>query len=143
MQKVIATCSVSQRDAIIRLVQGHVRVIALNPHGTRALQRLIEHSSACRELPLLISELKRVALDLIQDVNGNHVIQKCLIRFNEASRQFIFDAMVQHCTVIATHRYGCCVMQRCFDHGTEGQRWLLVQEITRHGLDLVHDAFGI
>ena len=33
-------------------------------------------------------------------------------------------------------------MQRCFDHGTEGQRWQLVQVITRHALDLVHDAFG-
>lgn len=33
----------------------------------------------------------------------------------------LYDAVAEHCVQVATHRHGCCVMQRCIDHGTQAQ----------------------
>jgi hypothetical protein len=34
---------------------------------------------------------------LIEDLNGNHVIQKCLRKFEPKDNQFIYDAVAKHC----------------------------------------------
>lgn len=77
--------------------------IALNQHGTRALQKMIEFISTreqvCRiaptwESPLIRSQIQTIihalqdrVVELIQDLNGNHVIQKCLNRLSPDDAQ--------------------------------------------------------
>lgn len=43
---------------------------------------------------------------------------------------------------VATHRHGCCVIQRCIDHASEDQRAYLTDEIARNAFSLVTDPFG-
>ena len=43
---------------------------------------------------------------------------------------------------MATHRHGCCVLQRCIDHASESQKTQLISEITYNALALVQDPFG-
>lgn len=43
---------------------------------------------------------------------------------------------------MATHRHGCCVLQRCVDFADEGQRARLVLEIAANTLSLAQDPFG-
>jgi len=64
-------------------------------------------------------------VDLIEDLNGNHVIQKCLNRLTQEENQFIYDAAMQECVEISTHKHGCCVLQRCFDAASESQKLTL------------------
>jgi len=47
-----------------------------------------------------------------------------------------------NCVQVATHRHGCCVLQRCIDHGSEKQKVQLIQEITKNALTLVQDPYG-
>jgi len=56
--------------------------------------------------------------------------------------QFIYNAVAQNCVEVATHRHGCCVLQRCIDHASDSQRVQLVQEITYNALTLVQDPYG-
>lgn len=70
------------------------------------------------------------------------MIQKCLNRLVPEDNQFIYNAVAAHCVEVATHRHGCCVLQRCIDHAADSQRVQLVTEITYHGLTLVQDPFG-
>jgi hypothetical protein len=111
--------------------------------------------------------LQASVVPLIKDLNGNHVIQKCLNRLVPEDNQvrlthsrlyagtspadhdvapsllqFIYNAVAAHCVEVATHRHGCCVLQRCIDHAADSQRVQLVTEITYHGLTLVQDPFG-
>lgn len=79
---------------------------------------------------------------MIQDLNGNHVIQKCLNRLSSKDAQFIFDAVAANCVTVGTHRHGCCVIQRCVDHASGVQKAQLVQAITNCSMDLVQDPFG-
>jgi Pumilio-family RNA binding repeat len=56
--------------------------------------------------------------------------------------QFIYNAVAANCVEVATHRHGCCVLQRCVDHASENQRIQLVNEITYNALTLVQDPYG-
>ena len=79
---------------------------------------------------------------MIQDLNGNHVIQKCLNRLSSEDAQFIFDAVGVNCVPVGTHRHGCCVLQRCIDHASGLQRAKLIAQITENAYSLVQDPFG-
>lgn len=56
--------------------------------------------------------------------------------------QFIYNAVAANCVEVATHRHGCCVLQRCIDHASDHQRVQLVNEITYNALTLVQDPYG-
>lgn len=81
-------------------------------------------------------------VQLIQDLNGNHVIQKCLNRLNSEDARFIFESVGAHCVAVGTHRHGCCVLQRCIDHASGNQRIHLIAQITASAYHLLQDAFG-
>ena len=61
--------------------------IALNSHGTRALQKMIEFVSTSEQIQTVINALNGKVVELIQDLNGNHVIQKCLNRLSPNDAQ--------------------------------------------------------
>lgn len=44
-----------------------------------------------------------------------------LQRLGPEDSQFIYDAAAGNCLDIATHRHGCCVLQRCIDYATNPQ----------------------
>jgi len=56
--------------------------------------------------------------------------------------QFIFEAAAKYCADIATHRNGCCVMQRCVAYSAGEYQTHLAHEICANGLLLAQDAFG-
>ena len=56
--------------------------------------------------------------------------------------QFIFEAVTSHCVEIATHRHGCCVLQRCIDFSTGVPQRRLIAEIAANALLLSQDPFG-
>jgi len=86
--------------------------------------------------------LKANVVRLVKDLNGNHVIQKCLTCLAPADNNFIYEAIRGDCVEVATHRHGCCVLQRCIDSATHSQKAMVIDEISRNSLALVQDAFG-
>ena len=141
-QRLLEYATDEQRDALIESISGELVSISLNMHGTRAVQKMIDYLSTRRQVQSLILALNLNVVTLIKDLNGNHVIQKCLNALPPEDNQFIYNAVATHCIEVATHRHGCCVLQRCIDHASESQRIQLVTEITYNSLTLVQDAFG-
>ena len=152
VQKLIECCSDEQRSGVLRAVSvvkddnpdglPELVTIALNTHGTRAVQKLIEMLNSPEEISLATNALRPGVVTLIKDLNGNHVIQRCLQRLSSEDNHFIYDAAKVHCVEIATHRHGCCVLQRCIDHAVDEQRRPLVHEIASQALVLSQDPFG-
>jgi hypothetical protein len=116
--------------------KGQIIEVALNTHGTRAVQKLIETLTSREQKSLVISALGPGVVSLIKDLNGNHVVQRCLQRLGADDSHFIYEAAGKHCIEIATHRHGCCVLQRCIDYASSQQRAELVGEIAKHALQL-------
>lgn len=103
---------------------------------------MIEFISTNEQTQTVIFALKDHVVELVQDLNGNHVIQKCLNRLKPEESQFIYDAVGVNCVAVGTHRHGCCVLQRCIDHASGEQRARLIAQITSNAFDLVQDPFG-
>jgi hypothetical protein len=141
-QKLLEFCNDDERTRLIENASKDMSRIALDQHGTRALQKMIEHVSTPQQVHLITEALRNRVVELIQDLNGNHVIQKCLNKLAAADAQFIFDAVGQRCVEVGTHRHGCCVLQRCIDHADGNQKVWLIGRITENARRLVQDPFG-
>lgn len=85
------------------------------------------------------------------------MIQRCLNRLAaDDNNQFIYNAVTSgnNCVQVATHRHGCCVLQRCIDNASEKQKVFslkvlfthfqvqLITEIIKNALTLVQDPYG-
>jgi len=141
-QKLIEHCDEQQQLLIVQKVSPKLVEISKNMHGTRAVQKMIECLCTPSQVQLVVNALKSSVVSLIQDLNGNHVIQRCLNRLSYRDKQFIYDAVANNAIEVATHRHGCCVMQRCIDSANEPQKLQLVRQISRNALTLVKDQFG-
>lgn len=141
-QKLLESTNDEQRTALIRNAMPAMTRIALNQHGTRALQKMIEYISTPEQTALIIEALRNDVVVLIQDLNGNHVIQKCLNHLSSQDAIFIFEAVGANCITVGTHRHGCCVLQRCIDHADGLQKGRMVDYIIGNAYSLVQDPFG-
>ncbi|KZT22110.1 ARM repeat-containing protein [Neolentinus lepideus HHB14362 ss-1] len=149
-QKLLEYSTDEQRNVICESVAQDLVNISLNMHGTRAVQKMIDFLSTRRQtdhryyaqIHSIIVALSLHVVVLIKDLNGNHVIQKCLNKLAPEDNQFIYNAVAANCVEVATHRHGCCVLQRCIDHASDHQRIQLVNEITYNALTLVQDPYG-
>ena len=92
--------------------------------------------SVCGQVSLVTDALEEGVVSLIRDLNGNHVIQRCLQRLGPEESQFVYDAAAANTMDIATHRHGCCVLQRCIDFATPAQKRRVVDKISEHALPL-------
>lgn len=144
VQKLLEVCNEVHRMEILEAVTKNDDLvnISLNMHGTRAVQKLIETLQTTEQISMAIKSLKQGVVTLMKDLNGNHVVQRCLQHLNHEDSQFIFDAAASHCVEIASHRHGCCVLQRCVDFASGMQRQYLVAEIAANALVLSQDPFG-
>jgi hypothetical protein len=141
-QKLLEYCNDEERTVLIQNAAQDMVRIALNQHGTRALQKMIEYVNTEGQVAIIIDALRNRVVELIQDLNGNHVIQKCLNKLSAVEAQFIFDAVGSACVDVGTHRHGCCVLQRCIDHASGDQKIWLIGRITDNAYTLVRDPFG-
>lgn len=141
-QKLFEHCNDAQRLALVERCAPAFPRVSTNMHGTRAVQRMVECLSTPRQVEAVCKALAPAAVALMKDINGNHVIQRCLHRMDPAHNQFVYDAVASNCFELATHRHGCCVMQRCMDYASPAQRNQLAQQINANALPLVQNAFG-
>ncbi|KAK7363148.1 hypothetical protein VNO77_05279 [Canavalia gladiata] len=145
MQKLLDVCNEEQRMQILLIITeepGQLVRISLNTHGTRVVQKLIETLRTRQQISLVVSALEPGFLALIKDLNGNHVVQRCLLCLSNEDNQFIFGAAAKYCVDIATHQHGCCVLQRCIGHASGQHRERLIAEISANALLLAQDQYG-
>ncbi|KAK8971442.1 hypothetical protein KSP40_PGU009352 [Platanthera guangdongensis] len=91
MQKLLDVCSLQQRMAIVLLVtENPLELIRIsqNTHGTRAVQKLIEKIKTRQEILLVTAALGSGVLRLIKDINGNHVVQMCLLSLEPEDNRY-------------------------------------------------------
>jgi len=141
-QKILEKVDEVQRTSILELVRDQLVDAALNLHGTRSVQRMVELCKSPEQLDMVTRSLSRDVVRLCVDANGNHVIQRALQHLGDHEKDFIFNAVSEACVDVSTHRHGCCVMQRCLDAATMEQRKVLVNEIGKNCLQLMQDPYG-
>mmetsp|Transcript_6657 Transcript_6657/g.3757 ORF Transcript_6657/g.3757 Transcript_6657/m.3757 type:complete len:83 (-) Transcript_6657:515-763(-) len=73
------TCESQQMSFIIETLVPHIVQACFNPHGTRVIQKLVELLVVPMHKVKIINALKNHVTILAADLNGNHVLQRCLI----------------------------------------------------------------
>ena len=137
IQKLMEESEESVIESIINLIKPQIAKIALDSHGTRAIQKLIEIViNFPKHIPTIIQSLKGKEIILIKDMNGNHVIQRCLNSLGYPHNDFIYDIVCKNVYELSTHRHGC------IDAATSAQRDNLVDKIIECAVELIQDAFG-
>jgi hypothetical protein len=76
-QELLEFCNDEERTSLIKSASRDLVRIALNQQGTRALQKIIHFITIPSLAQTIIDVLRFRVVELIQDLNGNHVIQKC------------------------------------------------------------------
>jgi len=93
-----ANISVCTLFVLVRGCNGADDLLVLICFRTRAVQKLIETVTTREQIVLITSALQPAFMELVNDPNGNHVIQKCLTNFgadeNKVTQQFLFCKLV-------------------------------------------------
>ena len=95
--------------------RGQVLALTLNSLGCRVIQKIIDVADLEDALNLVHPELTSRVLECAIDVNGNHVIQKCIDKLPSEECRFIVDAIINDPMALgklSAHCYGCRVVQR-------------------------------
>ncbi|KAJ6475628.1 armadillo-type protein [Mycena sanguinolenta] len=140
LQKKLEEGSAEHKDMISRETFSHFADLMTDPFGNYFGNYLCTETLGAdarynAQIHLIIVALSLHVVVLIKDLNGNHVIKKCLNKLAPEDNQacasvFIYNAVAAHCIEVATHRHRCCVLQRCIDHASDHQRIRLVNEIS-------------
>lgn len=144
VQRLVDYCSEADLDLMLETLHNNLFLVSINQHGTRALQKLIDHMSNGHQLALLMKGLKPYIIELIKDLNGNHVIQKILNKYPPDNCQFIYSSIIEDILVVATHKHGCCVLQKCLNHVNPAQLSAFSEKILQYNVFvvLINDQFG-
>ncbi|CUM65016.1 uncharacterized protein PRCAT00002635001 [Priceomyces carsonii] len=144
IQKLISYCDEANLNLMLKILQYNLFQISINQHGTRALQKLIDSLNNNLQLELLTKGLQPYIIELIKDLNGNHVIQKILNKYLPEDCQFIYDSIINDLLTVATHKHGCCVLQKCLNHVTPNQLLSFSNKILSFEVfvKLINDQFG-
>lgn len=142
IQKLMISATPSQLSLIIIEITPNIGKIATNLHGTRALQKLIGCLSTPNHHDLIAIAISPEVVSLVHDLNGNHVIQKLISHFFGDDLEFLVDLIIVHLIQIASHKHGCCVLQKLLNKCSPYQIQKISNEILRNSVHLMKDQFG-
>ncbi|KAG8880271.1 hypothetical protein FRB98_005227 [Tulasnella sp. 332] len=166
-QKLLEFSTDEQRSSICQSVAQDLVQISLNMHGTRAVQKMIDFLSTSRQtdqrydaqIHAIILALSMHVVTLIKDLNGNHVVQKCLNKLAAEDNQVVqyildlndnrfSDGVIRqffgNVCALSVQKFSSNVIEKCIRVAEQGTRKLLVDEfLNRSRLEkLLRDSYG-
>jgi len=140
IQRLFDILSTKHRKILLEVMRGHIPSLALQTYGCRVIQKALEIADE-EDRDMVSHELDGHVARCVQDQNGNHVIQKC-IECMPHKVDFIARAFLGKIQEIATHAYGCRVLQRLLEHCHHFEKEPILEEILTIVDTLVVDQYG-
>jgi len=111
-------------------------------HGSRFIQQKLETASSDEKEVIFNEIVPHNALQLIQDVFGNYVIQKLFEYGTQVQKISLASTMETHVLQLSLQMYGCRVVQKAVEYILPDQQAIFVRELDVHVLKCVKDANG-
>ncbi|KAJ6630821.1 armadillo-type protein [Mycena sp. CBHHK59/15] len=141
IQKLFEHGTQAQKTVLANTMEGHVVYLSSNLYGCRVVQKAIESILPDQQVAF-VRELEPHILKCVKDSNGNHVIQKVIERVSPERLGFV-STFIGHVFELASHPFGCRVLQRCLQHLPDVQtRPLLDELLHNYTTNLMQDQFG-
>ena len=141
IQKLCKTLDEKQIKKILEIIAPTILDIGSNSHGTRVIQQIINYLSTKELLDYFLEIIKPYIISLLKELNGTHIIQKLLTEHPD-SGDIINKIIVENSSSLATHRHGCCVLQKFLDGPYKKLRNDLIKSLINNCLVLITDQFG-
>ncbi|KAI9065180.1 ARM repeat-containing protein [Trametes sanguinea] len=126
----------------LRDIFGYIVEFSGDQHGSRFIQQKLETASS-EEMEIIFDEIvPQYALQLMQDVFGNYVVQKLFEYGTAAQKSRLVATMEGQILGLSLQMYGCRVVQKAIEHVLPEQQALFVQELSPSVLRCVKDANG-
>lgn len=123
-------------------VEGQVQVLAFHPDGCRELQFALQVSGDQRR-EQLAAELRSHVAEAVRSPHANYVVQKCIQTLRPEAFQFMIDELMSDSILsVAHHKFGCRVLQRIMENGTDAQVRKLGEVLLEHIDELARHPFG-
>lgn len=116
--------------------------LAVNPFGTRIIQKYIETAKLEVEIAMIGTSIEANILKLFLDQNGYHVVLKALFKFEQKSSHFIVQYLKQNMLQIAVSKQGCCAIQKIIEEPDIPFKSQLISKIVKLSSKLVNDSQG-
>ncbi|KAF7294896.1 PUM-HD domain-containing protein [Mycena indigotica] len=141
IQKLLEHGTQAHKDALVGAMEGHIIYLSSNVYGCRVVQKAFECVTPEQQAKF-VQELEPHILRCVKDSNGNHVIQKVIERVSPDRLGFI-STFIGHAHELASHPFGCRVLQQCLRHLPEPYTRPLLDELLKsHTANLMQDQFG-
>jgi len=116
IQKIFEFGNEQQKTALYHEMQGKIFELCQNAYGCRVVQKALESDSTIQDE--ILKEISNHVLELVEDPNGNHVIQKCFEDIPIRKLQFIVDEVSKQVENLAFNAFGCRVIQKILQNST-------------------------
>jgi hypothetical protein len=143
IQKILENISDEKKKEIILMIEPEFLDLGCSPHGTRVIQKIIEVIIHSKDLvTFFIQVFEKFSINLMKDINGNHIIIKFVFTLVSPLNDFIYRQLVENIVEICTHKHGCCVLQKCIEGANDKQRKMLIDSIIKNTKIFILDQYG-
>ena len=141
IQKLFYYLSPDQIQKILEILTPTILDIGSNSHGTRVIQNIINFLSTKELVNSFLNSIKPYVIPLLKELNGTHIINKFTNEHPECSDE-INKIIVDNCSLLATHRHGCCILQKMLEGSNKKLKNSLINNLIENCFVLIIDQFG-
>ena len=141
IQKLFYYLSPEKIKKIMEIISPTILDIGSNSHGTRVIQHLINFLSNKELVDFFLNNIKPFVIPLLKELNGTHIINKFVNEHPECADE-INKIIVENCSLLATHRHGCCILQKMIEGSDKKLKESLINNLIDNCFVLIIDQFG-
>ena len=141
IQKLFIFLSPEQIKKILEIISPTILDIGSNCHGTRVIQNLINYLTTEELVNCFLNTIKPYIIPLLKELNGTHIINKFVNEHHECAEE-INKVIIENCSLLATHRHGCCILQKMLEGSDKKLRNSLINNLIENCFVLIIDQFG-
>jgi Pumilio-family RNA binding repeat len=147
VQKVVEVARTrAERDTVVAALSSAAVELATSANGNHIMQRVLEHFSKPASDDPVQADSSTTSSPHSNNSHSSSAAGAGATAAASSGREsdsaFVYKSLQVACFEVATHRHGCCVVQRALDAASPAQRAGLVAEVGRHALALMQDPFG-
>ena len=141
IQKICNYLDEERIKTMIEIISPNILDIGSNSHGTRVIQHLVNFLNNKDLVEYFLNILKPHVIPLLKELNGTHIINKFITEHPECADE-INKIIVENSSTLATHRHGCCILQRLLDGPDKKLKADLIANLVENCFVLIIDQFG-
>ena len=141
VQKICNHIDEERIKKIFEIISPNILDIGSNSHGTRVIQHLVNFLKNEDLVNSFLNILKPHVIPLLKELNGTHIINKFITDHPECANE-INKIVVENSSTLATHRHGCCILQRLLDGTDKKLKNDLIDNLVENCFVLIIDQFG-